>query len=314
MNKQKLKNKFNFRELEKKFTSQSIISRFAPSPTGFLHLGHVLSALYCWTITKSLKGRVLLRIEDHDRQRCKPEYTESIFKDLEWLGFNADDICLAQSQNLGRYEEILEQLWQNRKVFVCHCSRKDIQTRHSQESSELHYPGICKNKAYPFSNHHSIRLKVEESQNIRFFDIWHGDVSQKPSEQCGDFILKDRNGCFSYQFATVVDDIDQNVNLVIRGNDILPSTGRQLLLRKTLGNTDHPIYLHHPLIFCETQKDKKLSKRDFSTAIKSMREQGMTKEEVFGLCLFQAGFLEKPKNINCQDSQNIVISTIFSHS
>jgi glutamyl-Q tRNA(Asp) synthetase len=251
--------------------SGRITTRFAPAPTGFLHLGHVLNAIWVWeTARASGSGsRVLLRIEDHDRQRSRREYEAGILDDLEWLGFAADGPMTRQSERHAVYEEALETLRVRGLVYACACSRTDIAGRR--------YPGTCARKNLPESKGLGLRIRMDEGIE-RFDDRRLGPQTQQPSAQCGDLLAFDRDGNWTYQFAAAVDDWRQDVNLVIRGEDLLDSTGRQIQLARLLGRREPPAFLHHPLIM--KSATQKLSKSDGDTGVRDLRAKGWSAEQV----------------------------------
>lgn len=253
-----------------------IVTRFAPAPTGHLHLGHVVNALFVWETARRLGGRVLLRIEDHDGQRSRREYEESILADLEWLGFVADAPPARQSERGALYETALGRLRQLGLVYACECSRKEISAL-SSAGHELRYTGACAAKNLPEAKGLALRVRLPRSQE-RFDDLLQGPQTQIPAEQCGDLLVRDRHGYWTYQFAVAVDDFDQGVNLVIRGVDLLPSTGRQIQLARLLGRHEPPRFMHHPLVM--KSPTQKLSKSDGDTGIRELRAASMIPEDV----------------------------------
>jgi glutamyl/glutaminyl-tRNA synthetase len=269
---------------------RDIISRFAPAPTGFLHLGHVVNAVYVWRETRARNGRILLRIEDHDRQRSRTEFEASILDDLAWLGFAADLPAVRQSERGAIYEEALARLRASGLVYACACSRADIVRAGrpfeagsgAEEESlalqqEIVYPGTCRNRGLAESPGCGVRVRLESTVE-QFVDLRHGLQQQRPSQQCGDLLVRDRDGNWTYQFAATVDDYVQGVTLVIRGDDLLASTGRQIQLARLLGRADTPEFLHHPLIM--KTPDQKLSKADGATGIRELRAAGWTPQRV----------------------------------
>jgi glutamyl-Q tRNA(Asp) synthetase len=271
-------------------TSSSIVSRFAPAPTGRLHLGHVVNAIYVWGLTRAAGGRVLLRIEDHDRQRSRPEFERGILEDLEWLGFIPDQPVLAafragacdwrQSDRGDFYESALARLRAAGRAYVCECSRSTI-VRAAGEApgTEPRYPGFCRDRGLADADGRGVRVRIDPGE-VRFDDLRHGWQTQCPAEQCGDLLVRDREGNWTYQFAVSVDDWLQGVTLVIRGNDLLTSTGRQVQLARLLGRATPPRFLHHALIMKSVSQ--KLSKADGDTSVHDLRESGLTPGQVIG--------------------------------
>ncbi|HEY0876406.1 MAG TPA: glutamate--tRNA ligase family protein [Vicinamibacterales bacterium] len=261
------------------------ITRFAPAPTGHLHIGHVVNALYVWETARREGARVLLRIEDHDRQRSRQEFEVSILEDLAWLGFVADGPPIRQSERGEIYESALAGLRVQGLVYACECSRQGITASAAQlstaaNSSERRYPGTCASKNLPDAPGRALRVRLPRSEE-RFDDLLLGPQVQVPSEQCGDLVVRDRHGNWTYQFAVTVDDLDQGVNLVIRGVDLLASTGRQIQLARMLGRREPARFMHHPLVM--KSATQKLSKSDRDTGIREMRQAGMTPAAVIAL-------------------------------
>jgi len=248
-----------------------LVTRFAPAPTGYLHLGHVLNAIYVWDIarTHGQDGRVLLRIENHDRTRCRPEFERALFEDLEWLGFAADEPPVRQSARHDLYRQALDGLRRKGLVYACECSRSDI--------ASGRYAGTCSAKGLEESPGRGLRVRLEPRTEA-FDDLRLGHQEQRPSEQCGDLLVRDRHGNWTYQFAVAVDDSLQDVTHVIRGEDLLDSTGRQIQLARLLGRVVPPQFLHHPLIM--KTPAQKLSKSDGDTGVRDLRAQGWTADQV----------------------------------
>ena len=253
----------------------TLVTRFAPAPTGHLHIGHVVNALHVWGVARAHGGRVLLRIEDHDGQRSRRQYEQSILEDLDWLGFTPDEPMMRQSERGEIYESALARLRDQGIVYACECSRKDIPS--SASADELWYPGTCRDKGLADTPGRGIRIRLPRSEE-HFDDLRLGPQSQVPSEQCGDLLIRDRHGYWTYQFVATVDDMEQGITLVIRGMDLLQSTGRQIQLARMLGRTTPPAFFHHGLVM--KSPDQKLSKSDRDTGIREMRKAGMKPADV----------------------------------
>jgi glutamyl-tRNA synthetase/glutamyl-Q tRNA(Asp) synthetase len=249
-----------------------------------LHLGHAVNAVYVWGLSRALGGRVALRIEDHDRGRWRPRYESGIVEDLEWLGLEADIAAVRQSERTDLYESALRSL---ARVYPCVCSRRDIAGVAGEPgASEVRYPGTCRTNSIPESSTAARRVHIDPGTES-FDDIACGAQTQDPDAQCGDVLLRDRTGNWSYQFAVVVDDMAQNIDVVIRGQDLLASTGRQLRLARLLGRTSPPAYLHHALIL--RPDGSKLSKSDGATGLRDLRAGGWSAERVLGEAARLAG-------------------------
>jgi len=253
-------------------------TRFAPSTTGYLHLGHAAHAQYVWGAARALDGRVLLRIEDHDQSRHRPEYEQAILDDLAWLGFEADETVPPQRERHARYVELARQLHDAELLYACDCSRKQIVERTGEQQGELRYDGHCRDRALPLEGEVTWRVRLPDD-SVTFEDAWLGTLTQCPAYQCGDLAVRDRHGQWTYQFAVVADDWDQGVDLVVRGEDLIDSTARQILLARMLGRETPPAFAHHPVMVDEAT-GKKLSKRDRAHSLAEMRTEGMSAEEV----------------------------------
>jgi glutamyl-tRNA synthetase/glutamyl-Q tRNA(Asp) synthetase len=279
--------------------SRAVVSRFAPAPTGYLHLGHVVNAIYVWGLTKAAGGLVLLRIEDHDRQRSRPEYETAILDDLEWLGFVPDAPPIAglragrsagrQSDRTEVYERALSQLRDRGLVYACGCSRSAIAQAAPADGAERRYPGTCADRELPEGAGRGIRVRLSTTTE-QFTDLLHGPQQQRPVDQCGDLLVRDRDRNWTYQFAAAVDDLVQGVTLVIRGDDLRCSTGRQIQLARLLGRIEPPRFLHHPLVM--KNATQKLSKAGRDSGIRELRSKGWGPEAVIGHAAGVAGLID----------------------
>ena len=304
-----------------------MLSRFAPSLTGYLHLGHVLHMLYVWGIAKKMGAKVLCRMEDHDLSRARPEYEPAILDTMEWLGFVPDFGIRAglssspsefrQSDCSEYYQSVLQSLKKRGLVYGCECSRKEIQESmaggitaaasadHAHpvplHSSELCYSGTCSEKGLPLAGN-TVRFRTLAGAVI-FQDLERGEQRQTPRNQCGDFSLRDRNGQWTYQFACVSDDIRHGVDLVIRGEDILFSTARQIQLFQTL-EAPVPQYIHHSLLF--DGEGRKLSKRQRSESITCLREAGSSSEEIIGRSAFYGKLTPSYRPLSLDDALGLI--------
>jgi glutamyl-tRNA synthetase/glutamyl-Q tRNA(Asp) synthetase len=299
-------------------------TRFAPAPTGYLHLGHVVNALYVWGVARAAGGRVLLRIEDHDRQRSRAEYERAIREDLDWLGFAADEDGGRQSERDAIYDSALGTLRARGLVYACECSRAEIDSaspegsgfrlRSPRQPGELRrdaperqgaaagsriYPGTCRSKSLAKRPGLAMRVHLEPSVE-RFDDLCHGPQEQRPFEQCGDLLARDREGNWTYQFAVTVDDLQQGITHVIRGDDLLDSTGRQLQLARLLGRERPPLFLHHPLVM--KSATQKLSKADRDTSVRDLRAAGRSAAEVIGEAARRASLIDRARPMTAAEA------------
>ncbi|MGH7591345.1 MAG: glutamate--tRNA ligase family protein [Gemmatimonadales bacterium] len=279
-------------------------TRFAPSVTGHLHLGHIVNAVYVWGIGHGRGGTVVLRLEDHDRTRFKPEFETSILDDLDWLGLVSDGGTTAefrsggsefrQSDNADRYQRALDALSHRGLVYVCDCRRADREPPDADGANEPCYPGICRDRALDDGPGRRLRIRMDPGRE-GFRDLALGPQHQDPASQCGDLVARDAAGNWSYQFAVTVDDAVHRIDLVIRGRDLLGSTGRQIRLARLLGRDTPPAYYHHPLVI--GADGRKLSKREFAKGIRDLRAEGRSPESVLGEAAYLGGLLPAPRDL-----------------
>jgi glutamyl-Q tRNA(Asp) synthetase len=248
---------------------------------------------------------VLLRIEDHDRERSRPEYERGILEDVAWLGLEAQgpgsatfERVARQSEREASYTRALQSLERRGLVYACTCSRKDIERFGFDGAGELKYPGTCRSRGLASGPGAGLRIRLEPGVE-RFDDALMGAHAQDPAAQTGDLLIRDRLGGWTYQFAVTVDDSEQRVDLVIRGADLLASTGRQIRLARLLGRRDPPVFLHHPLLHAST--GVKLSKSNRDTGIRELRARGLSGADVLGLAAARAGLIERPRPVVASD-------------
>jgi len=258
-----------------------IVTRFAPSPTGRLHLGHAYSAALGHSKARESGGRFLLRIEDLDQGRTRPEFVEGIFEDLRWLGLYWDEPVLLQSQRTKVYSDALDTLRERGLVYACFCTRADI----AQSLTAPHgdaatsYPGTCRtlpdDPDRRASTPHCWRLDAAKALKLVGLPAWReadGTRFSGEASHIGDAILARKDAPASYHLACAVDDAAAEVTMVVRGADLRPSTPVQRTLQSLL-QLPEPIYLHHPLI---THEDgRRLAKRDLAPTLAAMREAGV---------------------------------------
>ena len=269
---------------------QTIVGRFAPSPTGEMHLGNVLAALLSWVSARQQGGLWRLRIEDLDPQRSRRAYAEQLMRDLEWLGLTWDGEVVWQSERTEIYEHYLHQLANN--IYMCTCTRNEILAAQAPHESDgrIVYPGTCrptlvesrKSKVESLitieGKRAAIRIIVPD-EVITYNDKVYGPQAVNLATHCGDFILRRSDGVFAYQLAVVVDDAEMGVTEIVRGRDLLLSAAQQLYLYRLLG-FPAPQFCHHPLLINE--QGQRLCKRDHALAVSAMR-QHMTAPEIIGL-------------------------------
>ena len=297
--------------------SSNIVTRFAPSPTGLLHLGHIASAIYVWGVAQAVGGKVKIRLEDHDRQRSKSKYCKAILEDLKWLGFidhpnTEENTIKIQSNRSSIYKKHLKNLEKQDLIYRCTCSRKKIQLENLSKHEELFYSGTCRNLNHPEESSHSLRYKVFQKKAY-FFDHLNKKQIQEPHTQCGDFVIKDRKDNWSYHFCVVVDDFEENINLVIRGSDLQSSTGRQILLFDDLcpSKTKFIRYLHHPLIL-DPLTSIKLSKQNKSEPIANLRAKGFSASRILGEAAYYMELNPQNKDIKVSNLAKLIEGDFLS--
>lgn len=257
-----------------------IVTRFAPSPTGRLHLGHAYSAVLGHSAARESGGRFLLRIEDLDQTRSRPEFVEGIEQDLRWLGLDRDEPAFVQSQRTPAYADALEQLRERGLAYACFCTRAEI----AQSLTAPHgdaatsYPGTCRNlpddPERRASTAHCWRLDSAKALALVGLPSWEetdATLFAARESDIGDAIMARKDAPASYHLSCVVDDAAGGVSMVVRGADLRPSTPIQRLLQVLLGLPE-PIYLHHPLV--AHADGRRLAKRDLAPTLKAMREGG----------------------------------------
>jgi glutamyl-tRNA synthetase len=260
--------------------SSSYRGRFAPSPTGELHLGHARTFLVAWLRAKSANGSIVMRMEDLDPPRVVPGAADAIYRDLEWLGLTWDGEPMVQSERGDAYQAALDRLVETGLVYRCTCSRKDIREAssapHGVPGLGVRYPGTCRNGPTQPDRPASFRFRLDDPPPA-FDDALLGPID--PSPYGGDFILKRATGEWAYQLAVVVDDAAQGITEVVRGADLVPSTPRQIALIRALGFPEVR-YLHVPLVL--DAEGERLSKRISSITIAEHQASGQSPEEVVG--------------------------------
>ena len=259
------------------FPPKGYRGRFAPSPTGPLHAGSLVAALGSWLDARANKGKWLLRIEDIDTPRCLGGADQEIMRQLQAYGLTWDEEVSWQSQQLRQYQSALERINDLRLIYPCTCSRQTILETLSakgispERNQDVIYPGTCRpsaqrpnDMAIDSTANTAWRLALPSELVIEFDDLALGHQIQNLTCEVGDFVLRRRDGLFTYQLAVVVDDAKQDITHVVRGQDLLSNTARQIYLQKILGY-QHPQYLHLPLVLDD--QGEKLSKQTLATAI-----------------------------------------------
>lgn len=281
----------------------AVTGRFAPSPSGRIHLGNILCCLLAWLSARQKGGRVILRIEDLDTARCPRRYGEQMCRDIQWLGLDWDEGPVIggpsgpyeQSRRTALYQAALERLEAQGLVYPCFCTRAELHAASAphREDGQVVYPGTCRGltaeqaaeRARRTGRAPALRLRVPEEE-ITFIDGHMGEYGEWLPEDCGDFLLRRSDGMFAYQLAVVVDDAAMGVTEVVRGADLLASTPRQLLLYRLLG-LEAPAFYHFPLLL--GSDGQRLSKRNADAGLDTLGER-YTASEILGKLAYLAGF------------------------
>ncbi|MDL2210591.1 glutamate--tRNA ligase, partial [Desulfovibrio sp. OttesenSCG-928-O18] len=252
----------------------TVITRFAPSPTGHLHIGGARTAIFCWLLARHFGGKFLLRIEDTDRERSKQEYTDSILASMHWLGLDPDEPPVYQTSRMDRYKEVVDQLVQSGHAYWCSCSAEEVEAMREKARAEglkPRYDGRCRDLGLGPGPGRVVRLRAPLSGAIVLHDIVKGDISVDASE-LDDMVLYRSDGTPTYNMAVVVDDMDMGVTHVIRGDDHVNNTHKQILLFEALGHP-LPIFGHVPMILGPDKQ--KLSKRHGAKAAVEYEKDGL---------------------------------------
>lgn len=289
--------------------------RFAPSPTGDLHLGNARTALLAWLDARSRGGRFIMRMEDLDAGRVREEYYDTQLRDLRWLGLDWDEgpdvggpnAPYLQSERRELYRAALERLSAEGLLYECFCTRREIleaaSAPHASDDEGPQYPGTC------------LRLRPSEIEERRdagpaalrfrtphgpvgFRDLVQGDVSFDPEREVGDFVVRRKDGVAAYQLSVAVDDARMGVTHVVRGADLLPSTARQILLYRALG-LDPPEWIHVPLLLAPD--GERLAKRDDAPSVRELREGGKDPRRVVGWLAQSCGLVGTPEPVSPAD-------------
>ncbi len=274
----------------------TFITRFAPSPTGPLHLGHAFSALTAFDMAKAAQGQFLLRIEDIDAARARPEWEAQIYDDLHWLGLDWPTPVLRQSDNMNIYRQALGILWEKGILYPCACNRRDIAAAAAapQEGAPMHgpdgliYPGTCRaihSREGPLPQDAALRLDMARACALLDRPLYYTETGLEPGRMTpqdlprtvGDVVVSRRDMGTSYHLSVVVDDAAQGITHVVRGRDLAPATAIHVLLQRLLG-LPTPIYHHHRLI--RDDAGKRLAKRDDARALSKYRADGASPADI----------------------------------
>ena len=280
-------------------TTQTPVGRFAPTPSGRMHLGNVFAALVAWLSVRSRGGALVLRMEDLDTQRTSDEFAAVLRDDLRWLGLDWDAETAPQSQRSAVYDRYFEQLRELGLLYPCYCTRSQLHNVNAPHLSDgtYVYAGTCRNLTSPPQDRKPAWRVVVPDREYVVDDLGQGTFRQNLSTDCGDFVVRRADGCYVYQLAVTVDDGEAGVTEVVRGMDLLGSAPRQMYLQELFGFS-HPTYGHVPMLLAPD--GRRLSKRDRDLDLGQLRSR-MRPEELIGKLAFAAGLIERCQSISARE-------------
>ena len=287
---------------------QRILGRFAPTPSGRMHLGNVFAALLSYLSPKSRGGSWILRMEDLDTQRTSEEYAETLRKDLKWLGLNWDGETEPQSKRSYVYDRCFDLLDSKGLLYPCYCTRSQLHNVNAPHLSDgtYVYAGTCRDltaqQRAAQTRQPSWRVMVPDAW-YEFTDLVQGPQRENLADHCGDFVVRRADGVYVYQLAVTVDDGEAGVTEVVRGWDLMGSAARQMYLQDLFG-FEHPRYAHVPMLMAPD--GRRLSKRDKDLDLDAIRTR-MSAEDLIGILGHSSGLLEKPEPITADE-----LATVFS--
>ena len=272
------------------------VGRFAPTPSGRMHLGNVFAALIAWLSVRSRDGSLVLRMEDLDTQRTSAEFAQTLREDLKWLGLNWDVETPPQSQRSAVYDRYFEKLADMGLLYPCYCTRSQLHNVNAPHLSDgtYVYPGTCRDlQTPPAGRLPAWRVKVPD-RDYELTDMGRGYYRQNLQQECGDFVVRRADGVYVYQLAVTVDDGEAGVTEVVRGMDLLGSAPRQMYLQELLG-FPHPAYGHVPMLMAPD--GRRLSKRDKDLDLGYLRSH-ISPEQLIGTLAFSSGLIDRPAAIS----------------
>ena len=278
------------------------VGRFAPTPSGRMHLGNVFAAMIAWLSVKSKNGEMVLRMEDLDTLRTSAEYAEVLRQDLIWLGLTWDRETPPQSSRSAIYDRYFDILWGKDLLYPCFCTRSQLHSVNAPHLSDgtYVYPGTCRDlsaaERASYGREGAWRVKVP-NRIWEFTDLVQGQYCQNLSTDCGDFVVRRADGVYVYQLAVTVDDGEAGVTEVVRGMDLLSSAPRQMYLQELLG-FDHPSYGHVPMLL--SSDGRRLSKRDKDLDLGVLRQR-MRPEELLGTLAYASGLIDKKETVSAKE-------------
>ncbi len=287
-----------------------VVGRFAPTPSGRMHLGNVFSALMAWLAVRSADGRMVLRIEDLDTRAQNPQVAQDLMRDLEWLGLDWDEGPYYQSQRRDLYQAAVDDLSSRGLTYPCFCSRADLHAASAPHASDgtYIYQGTCrgltpeqvaeKATVRPPATRLVVPAATDPAGAIAFTDAVYGPQREVLASECGDFIIRRSDGVFAYQLVVVVDDGLMGINQVVRGMDLLGSCARQTYLARLLG-FQPPAYAHVPLLVAPD--GRRLAKREKDLDLGALRAAGVSPQQICGALAAAAGFIEPGQKSSPQE-------------
>lgn len=282
--------------------NSSPVGRFAPTPSGRMHLGNVFAAMVAWLSIRSQKGSLVLRMEDLDTQRTNDEFAQVLREDLLWLGLDWDLETMPQSQRSQVYDRYFEELMDLGLLYPCYCTRSQLHSVNAPHLSDgtYVYPGTCREltdaQRVAFQRTPAWRVMVPDSQ-WELEDLCQGHYTHDLQTECGDFVIRRADGLYVYQLAVTVDDGEAGVTEVVRGVDLLSSAPRQMYLQSLFG-FQNPTYGHVPLLL--SAEGKRLSKRDRDLDMGALRKR-CTPEKLLGVLAYAAQLIDQPQSISARE-------------
>ena len=281
---------------------QECVGRFAPTPSGRMHLGNVFAGMLAWLSVRSKNGSMVLRMEDLDTQRTKAEYAQTLRDDLTWLGLDWDVETPPQSQRSDVYDKYFALLDEKKLLYPCYCTRSQLHNVNAPHLSDgtYVYAGTCRDltaqQRAAFDRLPAWRVRVPDRKwNVE--DLVQGHYEENLLTDCGDFVVRRADGVYVYQLAVTVDDGEAGVTEVVRGMDLLSSAPRQMYLQELFGFS-HPVYAHVPMLLAPD--GRRLSKRDGDLDLGALQKR-MTPETLLGFLAHAAGLLEKPEPVSAKE-------------
>ena len=282
---------------------KKVVGRFAPTPSGRMHLGNVFAALMAWLSVRSKDGQLVLRMEDLDTQRTSADFASVLRSDLEWLGLDWDVETAPQSQRSEIYDSYFRKMEDMGMLYPCYCTRSQLHSVNAPHLSDgtYVYPGTCRNMTDPPAGRKPAWRVMVPDKVWAFRDLVQGDYSLNLSTDCGDMVVRRADGVYVYQLAVTVDDGEAGVTEVVRGMDLLSSAPRQMYLQELLG-FEHPTYAHVPMLLAPD--GRRLSKRDQDLDLGVLRQR-LSPEALIGNLAYAAGLIERNESISARELAQI---------